>query len=776
MSTRILLILGFSLATLHAADPTPADRLRQGLFEEEANQNFDKAAEHYRAVIAAYERQRALAATATFRLGEIARTRKTNDREAAAAAFRTVIERFPEQDELARLSRENLADLGLETADPEPPTSPDFEDAEIARLEELARDSPDLIDGAGSDGWRPIHHAAAKGHTRVLSHLLDQDVDPNGLTVTERLTPLHLAAIHGHLGAVKTLLAAKADPNVTSDFKRSVESNRFPPLDQRARLVDGQWTALDLATLYNRRAVALALIKAGADLNRAGLYLLESENWPTLNTLILAIHLQRNDLARVLIDAGASMTAVGGKTPFTPLGMAVKSNPAMIAPLLKAGADPTQPYTEKRITALHRASSSDLVEPAKQLLEAGADARATNLEEATPLHWAKSTEMAELLISKGADPNAKDKSGFSPIDYVATRDEVGSNAALLDTLLKHGASVADPRALLKRTSRAMLPLVRERLVYPETHRPDAILLSVDKFPPIRLAPSPAHAGPSQPRRVIQDSRGGHSAPVTLEVRPSEESPPPSLAEVLSMGLNPGRNPQRLRVLRRSANDRFEVIREWTPVSGTPVPADWPALEWGDIVEADISGHASSALPTIGDFADLIHDRTVRFRRGDTELPKTISGDEIFWLDHNSGETLRALIPEIEVWETPQRFAIHRDGLAEPITLDFSEPTESKFRLLDGDVVEMPSDSAEMEQSFPLTITREGMEFEGTSITKEQLENKLKNLSKNTKVWIIADPSVAYREVEFVHELCSEVGLKNVVFKSGKAEPDNGGKK
>ncbi|HSP41594.1 MAG TPA: tetratricopeptide repeat protein, partial [Luteolibacter sp.] len=128
MSTRILLILSFSLATLHAADPTPADLLRQGLFEEEANQNLDKAAEHYRAVIAAHERERALAASATFRLGEIAR--KKNDKEAAAAAFRTVTERFPEQAELARLSRENLAALGIETIAPAAPASADPEDAE----------------------------------------------------------------------------------------------------------------------------------------------------------------------------------------------------------------------------------------------------------------------------------------------------------------------------------------------------------------------------------------------------------------------------------------------------------------------------------------------------------------------------------------------------------------------------------------------------------------------------------------------------------------------
>ena len=64
MITRILLVLALGFSPVLAADPSPEDLLRQGLFEEEANRDFDKAAEHYRAVIAAHDRQRALAASA----------------------------------------------------------------------------------------------------------------------------------------------------------------------------------------------------------------------------------------------------------------------------------------------------------------------------------------------------------------------------------------------------------------------------------------------------------------------------------------------------------------------------------------------------------------------------------------------------------------------------------------------------------------------------------------------------------------------------------------
>ncbi|RYD31516.1 MAG: hypothetical protein EOP85_22680, partial [Verrucomicrobiaceae bacterium] len=175
MITKLLCVSALLVTTgLSEVQTAAEDLLRQGLFEEEANRDFDKAADRYRAVVAAHDKQRALAATATFRLGEIAR--KKNYKEAAAAAFRTVAERFPEQEDLARMSRENLSALGMELQDkPEqlgpdpfaegPPEDPEV--TEIERLKNIARNSPDLLDGATDIGWRPLHLAAANGQTKV---------------------------------------------------------------------------------------------------------------------------------------------------------------------------------------------------------------------------------------------------------------------------------------------------------------------------------------------------------------------------------------------------------------------------------------------------------------------------------------------------------------------------------------------------------------------------------------------------------------------------------
>ncbi len=709
MSTRILLILGFSLATLHAADPSPEDLLRHGLFEEEANQNLDKAAEHYRAVIAAHDRQRALAASATFRLGEVAR--KKNEKESAAAAFRAVTERFPEQAELARLSRENLAALGIEISAPSAPAATDPEDAEIARLKEIARNSPDLIDGAGLDGWRPIHHAAANGWTRVISYLLENKVASNCRTNNEVLTPLQLASIHGHLATVKTLLAAKVDLNIQSPVAMD-GGKGFPSLDSKAKEIIGTWTALEMAILYDRPEITRTLIEAGADLDHVGLDVLVSQGRLPISTLEMAIYLGRNKLAQTFITAGASLAATGEKDWITPLGMAVGYNQDMIAPLLKAGADPKSTDLIDRITPLHRAAGFGRIEAAQLLIEAGADAKATNAKGETPLHWTFKAEIAEFLIAKGADPNAKDSAGLTTLDRVAAQNEVDSNAALIEVLLKHGATVADPRALLRRTSEAMLPFVGERLVYPKLHNTDAILLSVrgDHF--FNQEPAPS-GGARRPRvRSQQESR---PEVIALETRASPASPPPSLAEVMRMAFGQSGYPQSIRIIRRGENDRIDIIREWCESGGNKLPTDWPALVWGDVVEVRSSSGRSGDASSFGDFAAMIPARAVTFRLGELEFPKTIPGEETFWLDSNASETLPSLLPpNIQSVADQTRFVVRRKGLPAPITLDFSKPTDARFRLLDGDTVEMSWDVPKLYKQFEsgqsnhvLALTKDG---------------------------------------------------------------------
>ena len=93
------------------ARPDTAQLLREALFEEQGVRDFDKAAAGYDKVIAAYDAERALAATALYRLAEVRRAQ--NKKDQAAVLYQRLLTEFPLHDPLARLSRENLASLGV---------------------------------------------------------------------------------------------------------------------------------------------------------------------------------------------------------------------------------------------------------------------------------------------------------------------------------------------------------------------------------------------------------------------------------------------------------------------------------------------------------------------------------------------------------------------------------------------------------------------------------------------------------------------------------------
>ena len=68
---------------------------------------------------------------------------------------------------------------------------------------------------------------------------------------------------------------------------------------------------------------------------------------------------------------------------------------------------------------LHETAKTGDIKPLQTLLEQGADVNARNKYGDTPLHYAVSnghTEIAQLLINKGADINAKMKTGQTALD------------------------------------------------------------------------------------------------------------------------------------------------------------------------------------------------------------------------------------------------------------------------------------------------------------------------------------------------------------------------
>ncbi|HET6408405.1 MAG TPA: ankyrin repeat domain-containing protein, partial [Chthoniobacteraceae bacterium] len=218
----------------------PRQLLQEGLFEEEANRNLDKASTAYEALIQSFDKDRQYAATALFRLAEI-RT-KQNRKEEALALFQRVLAEFANIDPVARISRERIVALGGSAA-PLPAVDASIgekESAEIARLRDLVKNSPDLLNSP-KDGVTPLAQIAHEGWLKAATFLLDQGADINDSRVN--VPPLHRAAGEGRKAMVELLISRGANVN----------------------LIDGPGrTALEVAAEYSRNEVARVLLDHGA--------------------------------------------------------------------------------------------------------------------------------------------------------------------------------------------------------------------------------------------------------------------------------------------------------------------------------------------------------------------------------------------------------------------------------------------------------------------------------------------------------------------------------
>lgn len=160
-------------------------------------------------------------------------------------------------------------------------------------------------------------------------------------------------------------------------------------------------------------------------------------NWPR--------HEEDNllSIAKVLIDSGADVN-VRSKLGFVPLHQT--SRPRLVQLLVSSGADPNAAM-HSGLRPLHRRIGeifwlADSLESARVLIENGADVNARADNEATPLHNAafyNNLAGAELLISNGANINA----GALTDEGTPLHSSVanGDHAEMAQLLVKHGADL-----------------------------------------------------------------------------------------------------------------------------------------------------------------------------------------------------------------------------------------------------------------------------------------------------------------------------------------------
>jgi ankyrin repeat protein len=438
--------------------------LQQGLFEEQANRNLDAAIEDYASLARQFDKDRQLAATAVFRLGECFRAQgKTNE---AAAQYQRILRDFSDQQTLATLSRQDLTGMGVSV--PQPTTERTV--AVVAKNPELVRQlelvkklqamtmadirqaAPTLLTDAtlinliyqynqGELDLLRLRVDHGEDHPEVKKTLAIQD--ELGKKITERLgglaraLALELAASGNGEGAVAPVEARLQ--SVAGEEEQEIQ--RIQTMIQNSPDLinapgEGGNTPLNKAAYNGWLKVAAFLLDHGADVNAGGI--------PPLNSAASA---GNRAMSELLLSRGANVNSKGalGKTP---LAIAVEKNYPAVAEVLLAnkadvnapdefGNTPLVPATEKKQVKLIQAlltaganlnlenkhgqtpfsvaAASGSPEIVKQFLAAKADPNGGKLDAPllAAIH-AKDVASVELLLQAGANPNAKGEDDWQP--------------------------------------------------------------------------------------------------------------------------------------------------------------------------------------------------------------------------------------------------------------------------------------------------------------------------------------------------------------------------
>ncbi len=313
--------------------------------------------------------------------------------------------------------------------------------------------------------------AASKGHRLMVELLISKGADVN-TKEQMKYSPLHYAAMHGHYEITKLLVDAGANVNAEDSRSRTplykavlaghkdvagllVKNQAYVPfphlhfaafmgdLTKVKKIIkegvevdskDGEGrTPLIFAALGGNRQVVELLVEKGADIN--------ARNEQGRTILHTIARKGDKDMVELLISKGADVNAKAntGAATITPLDHAVLSGHADVAAVLLAHeADPdARGYCG--VMPLHRAAQKGRTDLARLLLDHGAN---VNIKggtiEITPLHWAAAhAEVAEFLIAKDADVNAKDKNLITPLHRAA----LGSGSKVAKILIDKGADV-----------------------------------------------------------------------------------------------------------------------------------------------------------------------------------------------------------------------------------------------------------------------------------------------------------------------------------------------
>lgn len=322
-------------------------------------------------------------------------------------------------EQVVELLLANGSDISVDSSDRATALHYAAEGGHINVVELLIRKGAD-VDVRDKIGLTPLHRAASGGHREVLQALITSKADVNMKDIVGN-TPLHSAARRGYTDIVRLLITKGVDVNT--------ENN------------DGQ-TPIDMAISRNRKEIAELLIANGADVSiqiaahfgalakvesliKKGT-VIDERDILGKTALHYAVEYDHKDVAELLIANGADVNAKDkdGNTPGH-VALGEKERP-LLELLIAKGAN---------LASIHLSAYQGDLDEVKNFIEKGADIEAMDSYGATPLYYAAargSKELVEFLIARGANVNAKDKRDLAPLHVAAVHGHKDVVAFLID--------------------------------------------------------------------------------------------------------------------------------------------------------------------------------------------------------------------------------------------------------------------------------------------------------------------------------------------------------
>ena len=263
--------------------------------------------------------------------------------------------------------------------------------------------------------WTPLHRAVMFRNIEEVAALAASPAVINEPRDRWGHSPWQLAVRVGHIEILKLLADRGADLVQCDRHGRSLlhlaaqtNSPALPWLIDHGAEIDAiddsADTPLHLAAEYDSLDAARDLIAAGADVHR--------ERAHSARSISKAASLA---MLRLLAEAGADIDFVDGYGDW-PLKNAVEANDTeRVSWLLARGAKVDN--TSTGATALHTAAQTDAREAMDQLLAAGANPNAQDVDGWTAFFYARSREAIHRLRKAGGDPRIGDDTGGTPVEW-----------------------------------------------------------------------------------------------------------------------------------------------------------------------------------------------------------------------------------------------------------------------------------------------------------------------------------------------------------------------